>query len=159
MRNAQTIRTLLELLAANRDGENDLRLCAEHARNEKLRALLLERARERAKATIELRSLVRQLGGDPAQQDIRPAHRGRIDMCAALAGRDDAMLDQCERCEGYTLEIHRNALDDHLPDFVQRVVQRHFESAMRHHEKLTSLRSSITEAEMARERAVAAGGS
>src|SRR5258708_8263025 len=60
-----TIEALKELIAARSDGEQGLRICAEHARNPQLRAILLAHLHDSTRAVQELQSLVRVLGGDP----------------------------------------------------------------------------------------------
>ena len=124
--------TLSELLAVNRDGENGFSTCAEHAREAALKRALLRRASARIAAGAELRDLIGQLGGDPASRAriIGASLRGWVNLNAALAlNDDDALVDECEHGEDHALEVYRNALDDHLPDFVRQVVLRQFEEA------------------------------
>jgi uncharacterized protein (TIGR02284 family) len=61
---------------------------------------------------------------------------------AALAlGEDEAILDACERGESWILEAYRNALDDHLPDFVRDTVLRQFEILMSTHDAIRGCRA------------------
>jgi len=57
-----TIDALNELIAARRDGERGLRICIEHVRSSRLRALLLSYLQSCARDLHELQSLVRLLG-------------------------------------------------------------------------------------------------
>ena len=60
---------------------------------------------------------------------------------AALArGEDAAILDACERGESWILEAYRNALDDHLPEFVRETVLRQFEILMSTHDAIRGCR-------------------
>jgi uncharacterized protein (TIGR02284 family) len=61
---------------------------------------------------------------------------------AALALNDDgALVDECERGEDHALEVYRNALDDHLPEFVRQVVLRQFETLMNDRHRIRLLAS------------------
>ena len=61
-----TIDALKELIAARRDAEQGLRVCAEHVREPRLRVLVMSHLQDCAQALQELQSLVRLLGGDRA---------------------------------------------------------------------------------------------
>jgi uncharacterized protein (TIGR02284 family) len=144
MTNAQTIRTLNELIIVSRDGENGFRICAERVRSEPLKNLFADRARSCAQAAAELQSIVRQLGGEPAKEGsaFGTMHRRWVDVRAAFSGDDDAtIVAECERGEDYALETYRNALDDHLPDFVRRIVLRQFEGVMNNYDQIRILGS------------------
>jgi len=145
MTNAQTIRTLNELIIVCRDGENGFHVCAEHVRDEQLKTLFLERASACARAAVELQNLVLELGGEPARETssvFGTMHRRWINVRATFTGDDDAtIVAECERGEDYALEIYRNALDDHLPDFVRRIVLQQFEGVMNNHDQIRILGS------------------
>jgi uncharacterized protein (TIGR02284 family) len=139
-----TLVTLSELLAVNRAGENGLGACADQAQAESLKRALAGRASRRGAAAAELRDLIGQLGGDPASRAriIGASGRGWINLNVALAvNDDDAIVDECEHGEDHALEVYRNALDDHLPDFVRQVVLRQFEDLMSEHEQIRFLRN------------------
>jgi hypothetical protein len=154
-----TIDALKELIAARSDGEQGLRICAEHARTSQLRAILLTHLHDCTQAVQELQCLVRVLGGDPgaglpgaglpaagvlglSATDSAVAHRRWADLRAALAcDEDGVILDECERGESRALEVYRNALDDPLPDLVRAVVLRQFEDVMTNHDQIRDLRS------------------
>jgi len=144
MNHRYTILTLSELLAVNREGERGFSLCAEHARGESLKRAFLWRAVRRAAAAAELRELITQLGADPVQTKIPGAgHRGWANLRSAVARNcdEEALVDECEHGEDHALEVYRNALDDHLPDFVRQLVLRHFEDMMSDHDQIQFLRS------------------
>jgi uncharacterized protein (TIGR02284 family) len=144
MKHRFTVVTLSELLAVNRDGEIGCAACAEHARAESLKHEFKNRARRRAVAAAELRNLIEQLGTDPAMPARIPGadRRGWANPQASLVLKDDAaLIDEFEHGEVYALEVYRNALDDHLPDFVQQTVLRQFEDLMSEHEQIRFLRS------------------
>jgi hypothetical protein len=68
-----TIDALKELIAARRDAEQGLRVCAEHVRGPRLRALVMSHLQDCAQALQELQSLVRLLGGDRAASEGIPS--------------------------------------------------------------------------------------
>jgi uncharacterized protein (TIGR02284 family) len=139
-----TIEALKELIAARRDAEQGLRLCIEHVRERRLRAVLLSHLHECAEAQQELQSLVRLLGGELAVPTPESAtdRRRWADLRTALACNEDGViLDECERGESRALEVYRNALDDPLPNLVRAVILRHFEDVMTNHDQIRDLRS------------------
>lgn len=144
MTNKYTIEALRELISVRRDSEQALRLCTSSLTSGPLSELCVRGAEECAAAMRELESLVERLGG------TRPAHgtavagfwrSGWAGLRAALArGEDGAILDACERGESWILETYRNALDDHLPDFVRDAVLRQFEALMSTHDAIRGCR-------------------
>jgi uncharacterized protein (TIGR02284 family) len=144
MNDRYTIVTLSELLAVTRNGEHGFLTCAEHARADTLKKLFATRARRHASAAAELRELIGRLGGDPANHGkiLGAARRGWVNLHAALTqGNDAALVDACEHGEDHALEVYRNALDDHLPEFVRHLVLRQFEDMMSDHDQIRFLRS------------------
>ena len=139
-----TIDALKELIAARRDAEQGLRVCAEHVRGLRLKVLVMAHLQDCAQALQELQSLVRLLGGDLESPpgDSVAAHRHRSDLRAALAcDGDGVILDECERGGSRALEVYRNALDDPLPGLVRAIVLRQFEDVMTNHDQIRDLRS------------------
>ena len=144
MNHRYIIVTLSELLAVTREGEHGFITCAENVRADSLKTLFVGRARRHAAAAGELRELIGQLGGDPAMRGkvLTTTRRGWMNLHAALTrNNDDALVDECEHGEDHALEVYRNALDDHLPEFVRQVVLRQFEGLMSDHDQIRVLRS------------------
>jgi uncharacterized protein (TIGR02284 family) len=138
-----TIVTLSELLAVSREGEHGFLTCAEHVRGDLLRRLFVSRATRHAQAAAELRELIGQLGGDPAMRGkiFSTTRRGWVNLHVALTqNTDDALVDECEHGEDHALEVYRNALDDHLPEFVRQALLRQFEGLMSDHDQIRVLR-------------------
>jgi uncharacterized protein (TIGR02284 family) len=142
-----TIDALKELIAARRDAEQGLRVCAEHVRGPRLRVLVMSHLQDCAQALQELQSLVRLLGGGddlglPSPGDSAAAHHRRSNLRAALAcDGDGVILDECERGGSRALEVYRNALDDPLPGLVRAIILRQFEDVMTNHDQIRDLRS------------------
>jgi len=138
-----TIVTLCEVLTVAREGEHGCLTCAEHVRTDSLRKVFVSRATRHARAAEQLRELIGQLGGDPAMRGkiFSTTRRGWVNLHAALTqNNDDALIDECEHGEDHALEVYRNALDDHLPEFVRQVVLRQFEGLMSDHDQIRVLR-------------------
>jgi uncharacterized protein (TIGR02284 family) len=137
-----TIATVCELLAVREAGERGFAACADRARDSFLKRAFTERARRHLEAAAELRDLIIRLGGDPTvpARALGAGHRGWARLHAALRREDDtALVDECERGDDYTLEVYRNALDDHLPEFVRHRVLLHFEELMSVHDRIRFL--------------------
>jgi len=144
MNDKYTIEALRELVSVRRDSEQASRLCASSLGAGPLRDVCLRAAEECAEAMRELEALVEGLGGG------RLAHgavagfwrSGWEGLRSALARAEDgAILDACERGVSWILEAYRNALDDHLPDFVRDAVLRQFEVLMSTHDAIRGCRS------------------
>lgn len=143
MNHKYTIAALRDLISVRRDSEQALRMCAAFLAAGPLAALCARSAAECAEASRELEALIERLGG------LRQAHgavagfwrSGWPGLRAALARAEDgAILDMCERGESWILEAYRNALDDHLPDFVRDAVLRQFEVLMSTHDAIRGCR-------------------
>jgi uncharacterized protein (TIGR02284 family) len=143
MNHKYTIEALRELISVRSDSEQALRLCAASVVAGPLRELCVQGAAECADAAREVEALVERLGGE------RQAHgavagfwrSGWAGLRAALAvAEEGAILDACERGESWILEAYRNALDDHLPDFVRETVLRQFEVLMGIYEAIRGCR-------------------
>jgi uncharacterized protein (TIGR02284 family) len=139
-----TIATLSDLLAVTGDGERGFMACAEHAHADALKTMFVSRASRHATAATQLRELIVQLGGDPGARgrSLGVTRRGWVNLHAAMTqNTDDALVNECEHGEDHALEVYRNALDDHLPEFVRQVVLRQFEVMMSDHDQIRVLRS------------------
>ncbi|HZO21133.1 MAG TPA: PA2169 family four-helix-bundle protein [Steroidobacteraceae bacterium] len=131
-----------ELLRITRDGEQGLRMCAIRAESGSLRTLFTAMADRYRSAAAELHELIGRIGGDPSMRCVIPgaARRGWVGLHESLALTDDrALIDDCERAEDHALEVYRNALDDHLPEFVRQAVLQQFEGLMQDHHRIRLL--------------------
>jgi uncharacterized protein (TIGR02284 family) len=135
-----TIDALKELIAARRDAEQGLRICAEHVRGSRLKLLVESQLQDCAQALQELQSLVRLLGGDWSAAEGIPRSAGPGATRETCDG-DGVILDECERGGSRALEVYRNALDDPLPGLVRAIVLRQFEDVMTNHDQIRDLRS------------------
>jgi uncharacterized protein (TIGR02284 family) len=144
MNHKYTIEALRELVSVRRDSEQALRMCGASLPAGPLEELCVRSAAECAEAIGELETLIERLdGGRQPEGAVAGFWRsGWAGLRAALArGEDGAILDACERGESWILEAYRNALDDHLPDFVRETVQRQFEVLMSTHDAIRGCRA------------------
>ena len=144
MKHRYTIVTLSEILAVTQAAEQGFLACAEQARGAALRRELECGSRRHNEASRELRELIGGLGGDSAMRGtiMVGTQRGWLGLRTALSlDNDEALVEQCEHGEDHALEVYRNALDDHLPEFVRQVIGRQFEELMVNHERMKSLRN------------------
>jgi uncharacterized protein (TIGR02284 family) len=144
MSHKYTIAALRELIAVHQDSEHVLQLCAASLGPSTLGELCVRGGAECAVAIRELEALVERLGGGRQAPGAAGAvwRSGWGGWRAALArGEDGAILDRCERGQSWILEAYRNALDDHLPDFVRDVVLRQFEVVMSTHDAIRGCRA------------------
>src|SRR5512146_1276649 len=143
MNHKYTLEALRGLISVRRDSEQALRLCASCLGPGPLRDVCVRGAEECVDAMCELEALVERLGGwrQPHGAVAGFWRSGWAGLRAALArGEDGAILDACERGESWILEAYRNALDDHLPDFVRDAVLRQFEVLMSTHDAIRGCR-------------------
>jgi len=145
MSHKYTIEALRELISVHQDSQRALRLCASSLDTGPLRELCVRSGAECVAAVDELEALIEQLGGGrqiPRAVALAGFWRsGWAGLRAALAcGEYGAILDACERGESWILEAYRNALDDHLPDFVRDAVLRQFEALMSTHDAIRGCR-------------------
>ena len=145
MNDRYTIVTLTELLTVTRDGEHGFTVCAEHARSDELKRMFASRAHRHASTIVELSDLIARLGGDPTARRSRligSTRRGWANLHVALTlNTDDALIQVCEHGEDHALEVYRNALDDHLPEFIRPMILRQFEGMMSDYDQIRFLRS------------------
>ncbi|HEY6517287.1 MAG TPA: PA2169 family four-helix-bundle protein [Steroidobacteraceae bacterium] len=144
MSHKYTIEALCELISVHRDSEQAFDLCAASLGTQPLRDLCVRGGAECAAAVGELEALVVRLGGGgrhPRGAVSGFWRSGWAGLRGALArGEHGAILDACERGESWILETYRNALDDHLPDFVRDAVLRQFEALMSTHDAIRGCR-------------------
>src|SRR5487761_462660 len=143
MNDNYTIEALRELISVRRDSEQAFRMSAASLTAGTLKELCLRGAAECDEAIRELEALVARLGAgcQPHGAVAGFWRSGWAGLRAALArGEDGAILDACERGQSWILEAYRNALDDHLPDFVREAVLRQFELLMSTHDAIRGCR-------------------
>lgn len=119
-------------------GEAAFHAAVAAARNDEVRALLLDRAYRFTRAAAALRAIggVRD-GGAPTGHDV----------CVPPARDDIAILADCERAEDRAIVAFRDALEATLPTEARRTVEREFESLLGRLGSLPALRERLAQRE------------
>lgn len=126
------ISTLNELIQTCRDGEQGLRLAAEHVKDSHLKETLEGLARERGELAAELQHEVERRGSPRTSGSVAgAAHRGWLDVRSALTRGDEHIVAEAERGEDVpkrtfeeALSGTRGALDPETRQVVERVARR-----------------------------------
>lgn len=138
----ETMKVLNDLIRTSEDGEKGFKAAAERAEDASLKSLLQDRAMTCHTAATELQSLVRSLGGKPADSGslAGAAHRGWVKARAAVGDNNIAVLEEVERGEDVAKAAYAKALDaDLLPEAMQ-VVDEQYQGVLRNHARVRDLR-------------------
>lgn len=147
MSNDDVISTLNELIETCRDGQEGFREAAEAVENSETKTFFAQASTERAQFVGELQSLVRELGGEPAESGsfAGTIHRGWIDLKAAIAGNDEhSVLVECERGEDSAKRNYTDALGKDLPANVRTVLQTQCDAVIDCHNRVKALRDATS---------------
>lgn len=141
----RTIDVINGLIETCEDGQHGFSVAAKDVKDADLRMLFERYSAQRAAFVQELRSLVRQLGGEAEDHGSAPGklHRGWINLKAALSSHEaHAVLAECERGEDAAVKAYREALES-LDDAVAReVVMRQYTQVQAAHDTVRDLRDS-----------------
>lgn len=144
--NEDAVKTLNDLLEISRDGEFGFRECASHTRAAALKTVMSQRAEDCRLASLELMTLIKQMGGvcDAGGTAMAALHRGWVAAKGTLTGYSDLdMLDECERAEDVALKHYRKALTHSLPDDASALVKQQASGAQRMHDQFKALRDAL----------------
>lgn len=146
MNTRNVIDVLNDLIEACKDGEYGFRASSLQVRSPVLRANLLARSLECARAAEELRNQVLQLGGHPEEggSAVATMHRGWVAVMAMLSSYDDlAVLEECERGEAAALVCYQHALECDLAVPIRDLIERQYECAKRNHLEVRNARDLL----------------
>jgi uncharacterized protein (TIGR02284 family) len=141
--NNDVIAILNELIETSKDGEEGFRSAAENVDDDRLKEFFLRRSQEVAQSVKELQSLVRGLGGEPADATSISGtlHRRWMDIKTALTLNDNlAVLNETETGESVAVAAYETALELELPTDIRAVLMRQFEGAKRNYSLVKQLR-------------------
>jgi uncharacterized protein (TIGR02284 family) len=141
--NDDVVSLLNELIETCRDGQQGFQEAADGVERSDMKTFFSSCSLERAGFVGELQSLVRSLGGEPAEEGSMAGalHRGWIDLKAAITGKDDeAILNECERGEDSAKETYHDALAEELPSNVREVLERQAAAIRDKHDRIKALR-------------------
>ncbi len=144
--NDNAVSTLNDLIETCRDGEKGFKSAAEDAERSDLKEMFSKYASQRGKFVSELSSLVRSLGGEPAEAGhvAAVAHRGWMAVKTAVATRDDkAILEECERGEDYAKKAYSDALKTSMPSSASQIVTQQAGEVRQAHDKVRDLRNAV----------------
>ena len=144
--NDEVISTLNGLIETCKDGQMGFKEASEGVERSDLKSFFSECSLQRSQFTGELQSLVRTLGGEPADSGsiAGSMHRGWINIKSAVTGQDEgAILNECERGEDSAKNQYKSALEGFLPDYMREVVQRQYDGVCAAHDKTKALRDAF----------------
>lgn len=138
----ETISVLNDLIAICTDGLEGFRMAAEAVQSSDAKSLFQSRARVIEVAEVELKEVVRRLGGSPAEHGhaVASLHRGWINLKKAVTDRkDDAIISEVVRGEEAAVEHYRSAARRPLPPDVRVLVEKQLLGAEENLERVRNL--------------------
>lgn len=120
------------------EGEAAFHAAVAAARNDEVRALLLDRAYRFTRAAAALRAM----GCVPSDEQS-----SKHDIPVPSADDDIARLDECERREDRAIVAFRDALEARLPTEARRTIEREFERLLGRLGNLRALRDRLAQRE------------
>jgi uncharacterized protein (TIGR02284 family) len=141
------IDTLNSLIATTIDSIDGYSESANAAESSRFAEMFNQRAAERRSVLTMLQAEVGRLGGNPEDDGtmLAAAHRGFVDLKAAVTGRDDkAIIDEVERGEDHIKAKFEKALED--PDLspqTRQVIQEAYTSVKEGHDQMRDLKHSM----------------
>lgn len=150
--NEDAVDTLNDLLEICRDGEYGFRECAIHTHASDLKSVLAQRADDCRLASVDLMTLIRQLGGECEEGGtaMGAMHRGWVAAKGSITGYSDLdMLNECERAEDVALAHYRKALNRNLPESAHAMVKQQASGVQRNHDQIKALRDALKAASQA----------
>ncbi len=142
-----TIDTLNNLIETCNDGMKGFELAAKDVERADLRVIMNEGASRCRDAGLELATLVRGLGGEPAEGGSAAGalHRGWVEIKSAVSTRTDlAVMEECERGEDAAKASYKRALENtELPADIRLVIQRQYTGVIENHDRVKALRDSL----------------
>ncbi|RYE06441.1 MAG: PA2169 family four-helix-bundle protein [Rickettsiaceae bacterium] len=139
------VKILNNLIKTSRDGEEGFRSAAEHATDQELKNILLERAKGCNHAVIELQKHVLNYdnNAENIEQDgtvLGAMHRGWLNFKSMIAGNSDqAILTECMRGETVAKEEYELALKQELPEGIHTLLQHQYDGLMENYNLIDSL--------------------
>ena len=141
------IRTLNSLIATTIDSIDGYHESAQAAESSRFAEMFNSRAVERREVLTRLQAEVARLGGNPEDDGTAAAaaHRGFLDLKAAVTGRDDqAIINEVERGEDHIKAKFERALeDDDLSPETREVIRECYASVKQGHDQMSQLKHSM----------------
>lgn len=144
--NAQidTLNTLTTTLIDSINGYED---AASNTENPRFQQIFRERANERRQVVENLRSEIRRLGGDPADDGsfMGKTHQRWLDLKSAVTGNDDQrVINSVEAGEDYLKEKFETALkSDELTGEARAAAEQAYQSVRSGHDQMSQLKHGM----------------
>lgn len=139
---------LHELLQICMDGVKGFELAAD-----KVRAvhadMFRQFGREREDCANELRAEIQRRGDDAEKKgDLTgAAHRGWINLKAAITTGEKAVIDECERGEDAAVEAYQKVLNENaLPPDLEVILSRHYRKVKNAHDQVSAIKHAMESA-------------
>ena len=147
MDNTSQVDTLETLTTTLVDSINGYEDAAKNSENQRFQQIFRERATERRQVLEDLRSEVRRLGGEPADDGsfMGKTHQRWLDLKAAVTGRDEQrIINSVEAGEDYLKEKFEEALQSgDLSGESRQVVERAYQSVRSGHDQMSQLKHGM----------------
>lgn len=141
----EIVERLQSLIQTNLDSRDGLLEAAEHVGDAGVAKLCHETAAKRNQQASELRTIVASEGDEPQSTGsyAAAAHRGWMDLRAALGGGVSAMLSEAERGEDYIKRRYEEAIDALAGSPITGVLHRHYGDVKSGHDRIRNLRDAF----------------
>jgi uncharacterized protein (TIGR02284 family) len=136
---------LHDLLQICMDGVKGYELAADKVRANHAE-LFRQFGRDRDQCANELRNEITRRGGDGEKKgDLTgAAHRGWINLKAALTTGEKAVIDECERGEDAAVAAYQNALNENaLPPDLEVILTRHYRKVKNAHDQVSAIKHAM----------------
>lgn len=143
--NSNTVDSIQDLIKTCRDGEKGYREAVEHTKSPDLKSRFLEISGERRQFANELETELAKVGGNAEKGEghvVGALHRAWIDVKEGLGGGDHAVLAWLEQGDDYAKGKYEKALKENLPPTTLTIVRQQFQSILRDHDQVKSLRDT-----------------
>ena len=146
MDNGNVISVLNHLIETCRDGEQGFRTAAENVKDTQVKSLFQKYAQQRAEMVRELQAEVRAHGGDPEKTGsvAASAHRGWMNIKAAISTGDAGIIAEAERGEDYAKEAYDKALKEGLPPTTLAIIRQQADTVREAHDRVRELEKAGT---------------
>jgi uncharacterized protein (TIGR02284 family) len=147
MDNNKVISLLNGLIQTCKDGEYGFKAAADGLTDSHAKSLFQQYSRQRGDMALELQREVQRLGGAPesAGSVAGSAHRGWINIKAAVSGKDDgAIIAEAERGEDSAKKMYEEALQESLPIQIVALVREQSMKVNDAHDRVRALERATT---------------
>ncbi len=142
---SKIVDSIQELIKTCRDGEKGYREAAEHAKSADLKSRFGRISAERGRFAEELERELASVGEGTKKGEghvVGALHRAWIDVKESLGAGDHAILAWLEQGDDYAKGKYEDGLKQDLPLNVASIVRRQYQTIVRDHDQIRSLRDA-----------------